>query len=73
MQYEQRMLQPAEICTQPWKSRARLPGRWPVKPSNSKKPWAVRESLVRNSASLCTWPGPERHVDERVVAEDLRP
>ena len=52
------MLQPAEICTQPWKSRARLAGRWPVKPSNSKKPWAVIESLVRNSASLWTWPGP---------------
>ena len=36
MQYEQTMLQPAEIWTQPWKSRARLPGRRPVKPSNSK-------------------------------------
>ena len=59
MQYEQTMLQPAEICTQPWNSRARLAGRWPVKPSNSKKPWAVIESLVRNSASLCTWPGPK--------------
>ena len=58
MQYEQTMLQPAEICTQPWKSRPRLAGRWPVKPSNSKKPWAVIESLVRNSASLWTWPGP---------------
>ena len=58
MQYEQTMLQPTEICTQPWKSRARLAGRWPVKPSNSKKPWAVSESLVRNSASLWTWPGP---------------
>ena len=52
------MLQPAEICTQPWKSRPRLAGRWPVKPSNSKKPCAVIESLVRNSASLWTWPGP---------------
>ena len=58
MQYEQTMLQPAEICTQPWKSRPRLAGRWPVKPSNSKKPCAVSESLVRNSASLWTWPGP---------------
>src|SRR5829696_2859904 len=26
MQYEQTMLQPAEICTQPWKSRVRLAG-----------------------------------------------
>ena len=34
-------------------------GRWPVKPSNSKKPCAVSESLVRNSASLWTWPGPK--------------
>ena len=59
MQYEHFMLQPAEICTQAWTSRARLPGRWPVKPSNSKKPCAVSESLVRNSASLCTWPGPK--------------
>ena len=59
MQNAHFMLQPAEICTQPWKSRARLAGRWPVKPSNSKKPWAVRLSLVRNSASLCTWPGPK--------------
>ena len=30
-----------------------------MKPSNSKKPWAVRESEVRNSASLCTCPGPK--------------
>ncbi len=52
------MLQPTEICTQAWTSRARLLGRSPAKPSNSKKPWAVSESLVRNSASLCTWPGP---------------
>ena len=59
MQYEQRQLQPTEICTQAWNSRARLAGRWPVKPSNSKKPWAVSESDVRNSASLCTWPGPK--------------
>src|SRR4051812_21856040 len=58
MQNEHFMLQPAEICTQAWTSRARLPGRWPVKPSNSKKPWAVSESLVKNSASLWTWPGP---------------
>ena len=59
MQNAHFMLQPAEICTQPWKSRARLAGRWPVKPSNSKKPWAVRLSVVRNSASLWTWPGPK--------------
>ncbi len=58
MQYEHFMLQPAEICTQPWKSRSRLDGRCPVNPSNSKKPWAVSESLVRNSASLWTCPGP---------------
>src|SRR3954454_15997441 len=58
MQYEQTMLQPAEVCTQPWNGRSRLAGRWPVKPSNSKKPWAVMLSLVRNSASLCTCPGP---------------
>ena len=58
MQYEQRQLQPTEICIHAWNSRARLGGRWPVKPSNSKKPWAVSESLVRNSASLWTWPGP---------------
>ena len=73
MQYEQTMLQPAEICTQPWKSRPRLAGRWPVKPSNSKKPWAVSESLVRNSASLWTWPGPERDVDERELRGTPRP
>src|SRR3954447_8783622 len=59
MQYEQRQLQPTEICIQPWYSRARFIGRCPVKPSNSKKPWAVSESLVRNSASLWTWPGPK--------------
>ena len=58
MQYEQTQLQPTLICTQPWNSRARLAGRCPVKPSNSKYPWALSESLVRNSASLCTWPGP---------------
>ena len=58
MQYEHFELQPTEICTQAWNSRARLPGRWPVKPSNSKKPCAVSESEVRNSASLGTWPGP---------------
>ena len=65
------MLQPAEICTQPWKSRARLAGRWPVKPSNSKKPWAVIESLVRNSASLWTWPGPNATSTNGNCAEDL--
>ena len=58
MQYEQAQLQPIEIWTQAWNSRARFIGRWPVKPSNSKKPCAVMLSLVRNSASLCTWPGP---------------
>ncbi len=58
MQYEQRQLQPTEICTHAWKSRVRFIGRCPVKPSNSKNPWALSESLVRNSASLCTWPGP---------------
>ena len=36
MQYEQRQLQPTEICIQAWTSRARFGGRWPVKPSNSK-------------------------------------
>ena len=36
MQYEQRQLQPTEICTHAWNSRARLIGRCPVKPSNSK-------------------------------------
>ena len=59
MQYEHFMLQPALICTQACRSRARLCGRCPVKPSNSKKPCAVSESEVRNSASLCTWPGPK--------------
>ena len=59
MQNEHFMLQPTEICTQACASRARLDGRWPVKPSNSKKPCAVSESEVRNSASLCTWPGPK--------------
>jgi hypothetical protein len=59
MQYEHFMLHPAEICTQPWTSRARLDGRWPVKPSNSKYPCAVIESVVRNSASLWTCPGPK--------------
>ena len=29
MQYEQRQLQPTEICTQAWKSRSRFIGRWP--------------------------------------------
>ena len=36
MQYEQAQLQPTEICTQAWNSRARFIGRCPVKPSNSK-------------------------------------
>ena len=54
MQYEQTQLQPTLICSQPWNSRARLAGRSPVNPSNSKYPCAVSESLVRNSASLCT-------------------
>ena len=58
MQYEQAQLQPTLIWTHAWNSRSRLAGRWPVKPSNSKKPWALSESLVRNSASLCTCPGP---------------
>ena len=36
MQYEQAQLQPTLICIQPWNSRVRFIGRWPVKPSNSK-------------------------------------
>ena len=51
-------MQPTEIWTHAWNSRSRFIGRWPVKPSNSKKPCAVMLSLVRNSASLCTCPGP---------------
>jgi hypothetical protein len=66
MQYEQTMLQPAEIWTQPWKSRPRLAGRWPVKPSNEE----LRE--------LVHLPRPERHVDvgelaEHLVLDGLRP
>ncbi len=45
-------LETTEIFIQAWKGRVRRAGRWPVKPSNSKKPWAVRLSLVTNSASL---------------------
>ena len=51
-------MQPTEICTQAWNSRSRFIGRWPEKLSNSKKPCAVMLSLVRNSASLGIWPGP---------------
>jgi hypothetical protein len=36
MQYEQRMLQPTEICTHACASRPRFIGRSPAKPSNSK-------------------------------------
>ena len=39
-------LQPTEICTHAWNSRSRFIGRWPVKPSNSKKPCAV-EAVAR--------------------------
>ena len=46
------------ICTQPLNLPGAPIGSRPAKPSNSKKPWAVSESLVRNSASLWTWPGP---------------
>ena len=71
MQYEQLQLQPAEICTQPWKSRARLAGRWPVKPSNSKKPWAVRRVAGEELGELVHLAGAERDVDERELAEHL--
>ena len=64
-------MQPTETWTQPWNSRARFIGRWPEKPSNSKKPWAVMLSAVRNSARRGIWPGPEGHVDERELLEDL--
>ncbi len=36
MQYEQTQLQPTLIWTHAWCSRARLAGRCPVNPSNSK-------------------------------------
>ena len=71
MQNEHFMLQPTEICTQAWDSRARFDGRWPVKPSNSKKPCAVSESEVRNSASLWTCPGPNATSTNGNCAEDL--
>ena len=78
MQYEHFSCSRREICTQAWKSRARFAGRWPVKPSNSKKPWAVSESLVRNSASLCTCPGPNAtstngNCAEHLLLDRLRP
>ena len=71
MQYEQRQLQPTLICTQPWNSRARLTGRWPVKPSNSKKPWAVIESRGQELGELVHLARPEGDVDERELREDL--
>ena len=73
MQYVQRQLHPTEICTHAWCRRSRRAGRWPVKPSNSKKPCAVSESLVRNSASLCTWPGPKATSTKGNCAEDVAP
>ena len=71
MQYEQRQLQPTEICTQPWNSRARLAGRCPVKPSNSKKPCAVSESRRQELGELVDLAGAEGDVDERELAEHL--
>ena len=65
------MLQPTEICTQPWKSRARLAGRWPVKPSNSKKPCAVSESRGQELGELVDLARAEGDVDERELPEDL--
>ena len=59
MQYEQRQLQPCEICSQAWNSRSRFIGRWPAKPSKSKYPWAVIESEARNSARRPICPGPK--------------
>jgi len=59
MQYEHAQLQPTLICSQPWWGRARRAGSSPVKPSNSKKPCAESESLVRKSARRCTCPGPK--------------
>ena len=67
MQYEQAQLQPTEICTQAWCSRSRFIGRWPVKPSNSKKPCA--EAVAREELSqLVHLAGPERHVHERNIS-----
>jgi hypothetical protein len=59
MQYEHLQLQPWEICSHPWNSRSRRVGRWPEKSSNSKYPWALSESELRNSASLWICPGPK--------------
>ena len=55
----------------PGTSRARLAGRWPVKPSNSKKPCAVSESRGQELGELVHLAGAERDVDERELAEDL--
>ena len=48
-------------------------GRWPVKPSNSKKPCAVSAVARQELGELVHLARPERHVHEREHLEDLAP
>ena len=78
MQYEHFMLQPAEICTQPW--NVALARRRQVAGEALELEEALSGQRVAGQelGELVDLPGPERHVDERelpehVVLDRLRP
>ena len=71
MQYEHTQLQPTEICTHAWNGRSRFGGRSPGSPRTRSSPAPRGRRMVRNSPSLSIWPGPEGHVHERELLEDL--
>ena len=73
MQYEHCMLQPAQICTQPWTSRARLAGQ--VAGEALELEEALRGQRVggQELGELVHLAGAEGDVDERELRGRPRP
>ena len=73
MQYEQRQLQPTEICTQPWNSRSRLHRQ--VAGEALELEVALRGEAVAGQelGQPVHLARAERHVHERELLEHLRP
>ena len=73
MQYEHFMLQPAEICTHAWKSRARLARQVAGEALELEEALGGERVAGEELGELVDLAGAEGDVDERELAEDLRP
>ena len=71
MQYEQTMLQPAEICTQPWKSRRALGRQVAGEALELEEALGGERVAGEELGELVHLAGAEGDVDERELAEHL--